>query len=194
MNLKKEKNGRSVSDVVNRKAFHDSFERATISKNVYESAYKAIASILEIADGKDNEYMEGFDARTGELIVNNTGRDAAFGTWTAFNGAEMAEVMGHSENRIVLMHNHPNSTSPSFQDLITASTNIVHGSFVVGHDGSIWYLESNENAASSLMIAKEDFKSLDYEEEFARAKAVEYAIKIQKRIPGFVWRRVDGQA
>ena len=55
---KSSENGFSVErDYVNKKAYHDKFERLPLNKSVYEMIYKETGRLLEYVDGQSNEYM-----------------------------------------------------------------------------------------------------------------------------------------
>lgn len=137
--LGKERNMFSVSAVVNTKSYHDAFMLAPMPRPVSRSAYVQAGRILQRADGTQFEYLVAVDARTGALVTDNLGCAPKGEGRTGF-GAEGKEAVLSCENGVLLLHNHPASTQPSFTDVMTAATyERVRGGVVVGHDGSVWY-------------------------------------------------------
>ena len=132
-------NAFSVSSVVNTKEYHDAFERMPLAKPVREGAYRQAGRILQAADGTDYEYMAAIDTRDGRLVVDNLAREPSRKK-TGFTLVELG-LIKRNQNQVVILHNHPSSTPPSYADLLTAAQNhLIYASIVAGHDGCIWYM------------------------------------------------------
>ena len=180
-------NAFSVSPVVNTKAYHDAFERIPLAKPVRESAYRQAGRILQVADGTDFEYMIAIDARNGRLVVDNLKREPSR-KQTTFS-AEEASVAYNHRNPLVIIHNHPSSSQPSFADFVMAARNSqVFGSIVIGHDGSVWFVSINDNRVFDLIV---ELKALygDAYGAFAEIKAVDNLIDYNERRNLFIFRK-----
>ena len=128
-------------DLVNSKQYHDKFEGLTSRKAVNESIYQESMKILEHRDGTDYEDIVALDARTGDVIVKN-----ALSVQKGKTGftEEQYKALVKREGKVVLLHNHPNGSRPSFTDIssLFENSSFVSGSVAVGHDGSV-HLISN---------------------------------------------------
>ena len=141
--LAKDMNVFSVSPIVNTKEYHDAFEAMPIAKSVREGAYRQAGMLLQAVDGKNIEHQIAINARTGELVVDNLARSGQRGR-TGFTVSESEKIIACNDD-IVTLHNHPGSKSPSYRDTITASRyQKAKASVVLGHDGSVWYIECGD--------------------------------------------------
>lgn len=141
----REQNGYSVSPSVNTRGYHAAFEKMPVPKPVAEGAYREAGRILDRATGHDEEFLAAIDAKTGEPIVDNLGREGT-PRRTYFNDEEAAALDRH-KGQVVVIHNHPNSGPPSYGDVVTASRNdSIAGSIVIGHDGSVWFVSAEDLA------------------------------------------------
>lgn len=124
--------------LVNSKAYHDKFEELTEHKATNESIYQEAMCILEHRDGTSYEDVVLLDARTGRLITGNLN-----GQETGKTGltAEQYQQYKQHQGSVVLMHNHPNSSRPSWTDIHTLFAHEkASASVVLGHDGSVHLL------------------------------------------------------
>ena len=139
-------------DLVNSKQYHDKFEGLTNHKSVNESIYQESMKMLEHRDSTDYEDIVALDARTGDVIVENT-LSVQKGK-TGFTEEQYKALIKH-EGKVILLHNHPNGSRPSYTDIYSLFENssFVDGSVAVGHDGSV-HLISNPST-------KIDKKTLD---------------------------------
>lgn len=139
-------NDLSVSPVVNTQAYHDAFCEAPLRKPVCESAYKQAGRILSATDGTEKEHLVAISARTGALIADNLDAPILVYRKTGFRDSDIAKILAQKD-KVVLIHNHPMSLQPSYKDVLTAAENQrVEASFVVGHDGSVWYFSAKDQA------------------------------------------------
>lgn len=140
--IPKNGNALTVSPKVNTKAYHDAFEALPLPKGVTQSAYEQAGRILQKTSGTQYEHLVAINARTGALLTDNLDMPAK-NRRTGFTKKQYDRVASCSEGAI-LVHNHPQSRPPSFQDVMTAASEPkVKGSIVVGHDGSMWYFSAN---------------------------------------------------
>lgn len=180
-------NAFSVSPVVNTKEYHDAFERMPLAKPVREGAYQQAGRILQAADGTDYEYMAAIDARDGRLVVDNLAREPSR-KQTTFS-AEEASIASNHRSALVIIHNHPSSSPPSFTDFVMASwNNQVFGSIVIGHDGSVWLISINDNKVFDLIMELR-FKYRDAYGDFSEIKAVDDLINYNERRDLFIFRK-----
>ncbi|OON99145.1 MAG: hypothetical protein ATN35_01995 [Epulopiscium sp. Nele67-Bin004] len=134
-------------NLVNSKQYHDKFENLTTSKLTNEAIYQAAMQMLEHRDGTNYEDLVALDARTGKIIAIND-KSTKEGA-TGFTKEQYDACVEHTGN-IILLHNHPNSSRPSYADIKSIfNTPIISASIVVGHDGSV-YMIDNSNRTKDL--------------------------------------------
>lgn len=133
---KGETNPSSVNaKLVNSKAYHDKFENLTEHKAVNESIYQESMRMLEHRDGTPFEDMVLLDARTGKFITGNM--DSKAEGRTGLTKKQFEKAHSHNGN-LVIVHNHPNSSRISANDIMTMyKHNNVSAVVAVGHDGTV---------------------------------------------------------
>ncbi len=134
--LKNDHNSFSVDrKLINSKKYHDKFESLTSSKAVNESLYQEAMKMLEHRDGTELEDVVALDARTGKIIIRNT--SSLERGKTGFTAKQYTEYQNYPGD-VILLHNHPNSSRPSYTDISTMfRESKVVGTVAVGHDGSV---------------------------------------------------------
>lgn len=139
----------AVSQEVNRKGYHDAFEKAPLPKKTREALYRAAGEILQKTNGTQKEHMIAIDARTGAVVASNIDMPAVDGK-TGFTAAQVDDIM-KCPNKVVLIHNHPSSTQPSFRDILEASSMPkIAAIMVAGHDSSLWYVACTKQTGLAL--------------------------------------------
>ena len=130
------KTGTSVNaDLVNSKRYHDKFEGLTEHKAANESIYQEAMRMLEHRDGTDGEDMVLLDARTGKFIVGNM--ESMLSGRTGLTKEQFAVAKKHN-GKLIIVHNHPNSSRISFKDILTMYQNEnISATVAVGHDGTV---------------------------------------------------------
>lgn len=178
----------SVSPIVNTKAYHDAFEEMPVSRSVVQAAYEQAGRILRATNGTEFEHMAAVNARTGKLVADNLGR-APTRARTAFSRGEMARVEACREG-VVLIHNHPASKPPSYQDAHTAASySAIVASIVLGHDGSVWWVSvSDAELADKLVALYNELK--DDLGGYAEVKALKILLEEDKTSTKLDWRRL----
>lgn len=122
-------------ELVNSKAFHDKFENLTGRKIVDEIIYQEAMKILEHRDGTSQEDLVVLDRRTGAVVTKITDSED--------NGKlvvtkEQLETIESYPEEIVLLHNHPNGSRPSYTDILRLKDKNVSSVIAIGHDGSVY--------------------------------------------------------
>lgn len=178
----------SVSPVVNTKKYHDAFEAMPVARSVMQSAYDQAGRILRATNGTEFEHMVAISARTGVWVVDNLGR-APTRERTAFSRGEMARVEACREG-VVLIHNHPASKPPSYQDVHTAASySAIVASIVLGHDGSVWWVSvSDAELADKLVALYNELK--DDLGDYAEVKALKILLEEDTTSTKLDWRRL----
>lgn len=138
---KGDKNDYSVNyKKVNTKEYHDKFRRLPLPKPVQEQLYIQTGRMLQELDGTAYERLVALDAKTGDLVAD-TYSHKLFESKANFDDDKRKIIHNH-KNGIVLLHNHPGDSPPSFPDIRSALTNEnVFGSLVSGHGGTVYYIE-----------------------------------------------------
>ena len=136
------RNGYSINfDLMNTKAYHDRFENLSKRKLVNEALYKQAIKILGHRNGMEYEDLVIIDARTGDMLVENT---SAAGTRTFRCGltSEQEKYLEKLNKKFEGLHNHPNNSFPSPEDIEALFVRELQvGSNVVCHNGTIYRLE-----------------------------------------------------
>ncbi len=136
--VKSNDNSNVNTDLVNTKEYHDKFEGISSHKAVDESIYQESMGILSEKNGTDFESLVAIDSRTGEVIAKNSSFEIS--GKTAFNSEQYNKCLSNV-NDIVLIHNHPNSSRPSYTDIKTLFNNTnINSSIVACHDGTVYKL------------------------------------------------------
>lgn len=122
---------------VNGRSYREKFSKAGITKRAAESAYVEARRILRDRDGTVCERMSVIEWRTGKRVCDSFGaHPQAVRTGLTLGQYERASKV---KGGIVIMHNHPSSTRPSFSDLKSvAASEFVRASLVLCHDGTIY--------------------------------------------------------
>lgn len=122
-------------DLVNSKEFHDKFEGITEHKDVNESLYQEAMKILEHRDGTPYEDMVVIDSRTGK-VVDSVFECDEFGKLKIT--LEQYKKIHDHKGHVALLHNHPNSSRPSYLDIAKLKEANIDAVFSIGHDGSVY--------------------------------------------------------
>lgn len=128
-------------ELVNTKKYHDKFEGLVKNKMVSESIYKEAMEILESRNNSFYEEIVAIDARTGKRLVKNT---SAVNMWEhscGFSAAE-EERLNSWKTPFEVLHNHPNSSYPSKDDIKKLfDREWQRGSTIIYHDGTVYRIE-----------------------------------------------------
>lgn len=164
---KKDSNAYSVDrKLVNSKEYHDKFESLTSHKSTNESVYQESMKMLEHRDGTELEDIVVFDARTGNIVIKNTLSARAGQTGLTY---EQYEIYKKSNEKKVLLHNHPNGGRLSFTDLKTLFVNDdIEASIAVGHNGIV-HIVSNPDRTIEIEKLYESLYN-KYEEIYANSE------------------------
>ena len=121
---------------VNSKEYHDKFDSMPFKARVRESLYKQAGRLLEDADGKQHERMAAVSARTGDVIADNMD-DPPIDRMAGLSSRKIERVKRVPDG-VIYIHNHPNSTEPSFTDIHSAAQDWVVANVAVCHDGTVY--------------------------------------------------------
>lgn len=129
--------------LVNTKAYHDKFMGLTGIKKVDESLYHEAMVILKDRNNTEYEDIVAVNARTGQVLAKSK-EAARFGMkhQCGFSKAEQDLLEASKRRMYEVMHNHPNSSFPSRDDirkLFEREHQI--GSTVICHDGRVYRME-----------------------------------------------------
>ena len=142
-------------ELVNTKKYHDKFEGLGKNKVVSESMYKEAMEILESRNNTLYEEIEAIDARTGKRLVKNT---SAVNMWEHSCGFSTAEEekLNSWEIPFEVLHNHPNSSYPSRDDIKKLfDREWQSGSTISCHDGTVYRIEKLKPMENiDILIAK----------------------------------------
>ncbi len=120
---------------VNSKKFHDKYEDLTPHKKVNESLYQESMKILEHRDGTAFEDFVAVDSLTGKIVESVIDHDEI--GKVKITNKQYEKIVNHKGN-IILLHNHPNGSRPSYADIIKLKEPNITSVVSVGHDGSVY--------------------------------------------------------
>lgn len=128
---------------VNGRAYHDKVASLPIPKRASEAVYAESRRILRDRDGTGYERMSVVSWKKGERVTDTFGhglKSQACGLT-----AKQVEACRRTEGGVVLIHNHPMSSPPSWTDIRTVAENDwVRSSVVACHDGTIYEIKVND--------------------------------------------------
>lgn len=128
-------------DLVNTKAYHDRFEGLTGRKAVDEALYRRAARMLEHRSGSPYEDIAMLDARTGDVLVENTSASGMYQHRCSLS-REQSERLEATGRYFEILHNHPGSSLPSTADIRGLFIRLkAVGSTVVCHNGDVHRME-----------------------------------------------------
>lgn len=128
-------------DLVNTKAYHDRFEGLTGRKAVDEALYRRAARMLEHRSGSPYEDIAMLDARTGDVLVENTSASGMYQHRCSLS-REQSERLKATGRYFEILHNHPGSSLPSTADIRGLFIRLkAVGSTVVCHNGDVHRME-----------------------------------------------------
>lgn len=146
---------------VNGRAYRGKFDAAGLPKRAAASCYVEARRILRDRDGTDGERMSVVSWRTGERVCDTFGLDVQ----AERAGLTLGQYRraASTDGGVVVLHNHPASTRPSWADLKSvAAHDFVRASLVLCHDGTVYVISGT---SSQLIVEYNDI--LDkYEAEF----------------------------
>ena len=141
---------------VNGRAYHDKVASLPIPKRASEAVYAESRRILRDRDGTGYERMSVVSWKKGERVTDTFGhglKSQACGLT-----AKQVEACRRTKGGVVLIHNHPMSSPPSWADIRTVAENDwVRSSVVACHDGTIYEIKVNDR---SVVQAYEELREL----------------------------------
>lgn len=129
---------------VNGRAYRGKFDAAGLPKRAAASCYVEARRILRDRDGTDGERMSVVSWRTGERVCDTFG----LGTQVERVGLTLGQYRraASTDGGVVVLHNHPASTRPSWADLKSvAAHDFVRASLVLCHDGTVYVISGTSS-------------------------------------------------
>lgn len=129
---------------VNGRAYRGKFDAAGLPKRAAASCYVEARRILRDRDGTDGERMSVVSWRTGERVCDTFG----LGTQAERVGLTLGQYRraASTDGGVVVLHNHPASTRPSWADLKSvAAHDFVRASLVLCHDGAVYVISGTSS-------------------------------------------------
>lgn len=129
---------------VNGRAYRGKFDAAGLPKRAAASCYVEARRILRDRDGTDGERMSVVSWRTGERVCDTFG----LGTQAERVGLTLGQYRraASTDGGVVVLHNHPASTRPSWADLKSvAAHDFVRASLVLCHDGTVYVISGTSS-------------------------------------------------
>lgn len=129
---------------VNGASYRRKFDSVGLPKGAAATCYVEARRILRDRDGTGDERMCVVSWRTGRLVTDTFG-SVAQGTKTGLT-LEQYRRVASVNGGVVIMHNHPSSTRPSWSDLKSVAANeFVRASLVLCHDGSVYAISGTSS-------------------------------------------------
>lgn len=165
--------------VVNSKAFHDKFDGLTEHKAVNESLYKKAAEFLAHRNGTPYENIAMLDSRTGAVLVENT-TASGLNKFRCGLTAAQTKALDETGKSFEIVHNHPNSSIPSADDVCGLfNRHKATGSTVFGHNGAVYRMEKLKPFDNINMFVSDTKKRIVAEHPNFDKDQVEYLLAHQ---------------
>ena len=152
----------------------------------YQNLIPAILEVQEKGIKQNREFARVLEYSTGVIAEEDVLKNLITGDERKKQVAiddKMWDKINESDGRYILIHNHPNSTSFSFADIVAFYRNKgIKAMIVVGHDGSIYYLTGKgviENLPENENERHEFIK--DNMEVIRRDFAISFTLGVDKR-------------
>lgn len=175
---------------VNGKAYRAKFDSAGLPKKAAAACYSEAREILRDRDGTDGERMSVVAWRTGRKVCDTLG--AAVESGRCSLTAEQGERVMSAEGGVVLLHNHPASTRPSWRDLLSvAAHDFVRASLVLCHDGTVYAVSGTSaefvEAYEDILMGLNDELRGELPDEQIKMRALD---ELYKRNEAEKWMRI----
>ena len=178
---------------VNGPRYRAKYDALDLPKRTRESAYAEARRILRDRDGRDSERLVAISRKTGKVLADSFGFEPVKGA----SGLDTRDIrrIEESGERAVLIHNHPNSTEPSWLDVKTvAERGWVDANVVACHDGTVYEVTCDnpevmgayEQVCSKIKAASRGVIS----EKDMRATAFDYILRANEEARWFRIRKV----
>ena len=113
-------------------------------------------AILEHRDGTAFEDLVVLDKRNGAVVTRVIDSEKR-GSLTI--SEEQRKIIEEYDGEIVLLHNHPNGSRPSYTDILRLQDKNVSAVVAVGHDGSVYVISDYERPFQVLCKLKNRYKT-----------------------------------
>ena len=160
--------------VVNSKNYTEKFDGVGSNKKVDNIIKNRTLDILDERNGTNLESVSYMDIRTGKEIVYNNTTDLEFGVKLT---EDEKRYISNYDGNLIAIHNHPQSSRPSYGDIITMQDQKnVEKIIVAAHNGKV-YIISNIDRTVNLetMYEKEItfYKKNGFDIALAKKKALD---------------------
>ena len=135
-----------------------------------ESIYQESMAILEHRDGTAFEDLVVLDKRNGAVVTRVIDSEKR-GSLTI--SEEQRKIIEEYDGEIVLLHNHPNGSRPSYTDILRLQDKNVSAVVAVGHDGSVYVISDYDASVDVQGIWNALFS--EYKKTYDRITAAKYA-------------------
>lgn len=128
--------------LMNSKKYHDKYENITEHKSVNECLYQEALKILDDNNDTEFEHIIAVDSRKRELLVKNTeAAKRGMKHQCGFSKKE-SKFLEELESTFEVLHNHPNSSLPSRDDIQKLYERKKQASSIIAcHDGTLYILK-----------------------------------------------------
>lgn len=179
--------GHVNTKVVNKKVYHDKFDGLIGRKAADESLYDNTLQVLLDNNDTGHEHILAINAREGTLLVKNTSHaDAGIDYQCGFSKEEL-EYLSSLKLPFVVLHNHPNNSIPSRDDIqMLFKRPYQDGSVISCHNGDVYVLKKLKEFKNIDTLVGEVYheakeKYQDYEDDKIEYECSMRLIKLLKR-------------
>lgn len=123
------------SEIINSNEYRDRIDTLDENIKTKRSIWDKAVEMLRHRSGTEYEDLAFINSKTGKTIINKSHNVAK----EAKMNKKMRKMLKQSEaNTIIAIHNHPNSSVPSLNDILCAKERKYKYGIVVGHNGKIF--------------------------------------------------------
>lgn len=126
------------------------FEGISSAPNVDETLYKKAGDMLKHRSGTEFEDMHLIDSVTGKVVASQT--HSTDPLTVNYNDSLDNAIKRYGANRLIAIHNHPNSSPPSGSDLASCFNRGYKQGVVVCHNGTVYVYQTGKKVISSSLF------------------------------------------
>ena len=157
---------------INSQKYADKFKGLTNTGIVDEIVAEKSRFILKNRNGTLYEELFAIDAHTGKTLTYIKGKDIK----SVEMSSKLEKLLTNSrENSIIIIHNHPDSSTLSAKDIVTMLENkSISHTIAVGHDGTVYNISNiprNMNVIKDFRVCYTKYRDEKWSDFTSRDKA-----------------------
>lgn len=149
------------------RSYYRKYKSLSVPKRASENLYQQSKRILRDRDGTDRERMSAVSWKSGKTVTDTFSDPLGRKGEVVPTDKEIEKIVSEPGG-VILIHNHPGSSRPSWTDIKTASQPEVIASVVACHNGTVYQIDDVD---SSVVEAYDGLYGMFWEQEHEKAIA-----------------------